>query len=86
MKYGLVALDIDGTLLDSNGELSARVRRTIKAVIDRGVMVTLATGRRISSTLPWAKALGIEIPLVVHNGAVIVCPKTEKFNYKKVFQ
>ncbi|NLM24636.1 MAG: HAD family phosphatase [Firmicutes bacterium] len=83
MKYGLVALDIDGTLLDSNGELSARVRRTIKAVIDRGVMVTLATGRRISSTLPWAKALGIEIPLVVHNGAVIVCPKTEKIQLQK---
>lgn len=83
MEYGLVALDIDGTLLDSNGELSPRVRRTIRTVIQKGVIVTLATGRRLASTLPWARALGIEAPIIVHNGALIVNPSNQQIHLQR---
>lgn len=83
MKYALVALDIDGTLLNSQGELSPGVRSTIKAVVEKGVIVTLATGRRMSSTLPWARALDIDVPIVVHNGAVVVNPITKNISLQK---
>src|SRR5690554_2130564 len=74
MKYKLIALDIDGTLLNSNEEMTPRVRKSIKDVQEAGLHVTLATGRRNSRTLPWAEALGLSLPLTVHNGAVILDP------------
>ena len=71
MNYRLVALDIDGTILNSEEELSPRTRKVILQVQERGVQVVLATGRRLVRTLPWAQALGLTQPLIVHNGAVI---------------
>lgn len=71
MNYRLVALDIDGTILTTDEELTPRTRRAILRVQERGVPVVLATGRRLTRTLPWAKALGLTQPLIVHNGAVI---------------
>ena len=71
MNYRLVALDIDGTILTSEEELSPRTRRAIMGVQELGVPVVLATGRRLVRTLPWATALGLTQPLIVHNGAVI---------------
>lgn len=74
MNYKLVALDIDGTILTTQGKLSIEVRKAILAAQAKGIKVTLATGRRIPKTLPLAKELGITIPVVCHNGAVIVEP------------
>lgn len=74
----LVALDLDGTLL-SQGELSPAVGQAVAAVQARGVHVTLATGRRACRTLPWAKALNISVPVVAHNGAVVVDPQSGRF-------
>ncbi len=72
-----VVLDIDGTLLNSEHELSQRNRAAIRAVQKRGLLVTLATGRRLVRTLPWIRALEITVPVVVHNGAVIYDPVTQ---------
>ena len=41
----LVALDLDGTLYNSNGVISDGNRRTLKDIIDRGVTVVISTGR-----------------------------------------
>ena len=71
MGIRLIALDIDGTILTSNEELSARTRQSIRWVQKQDLHVILATGRRIIRTLPWAEALGVNDLLVVHNGAVI---------------
>ncbi|HHX02484.1 MAG TPA: HAD family phosphatase [Firmicutes bacterium] len=78
-RYKLVALDLDGTLLSARGELSTAVRQAIAAVQSQGVQVTLATGRRACRTLPWARALHIEVPVVAHNGAVVVDPQSGRF-------
>ena len=78
MGIRLIALDIDGTILTSNEELSARTRRSIRWIQQQGVHVILATGRRVIRTLPWARALGVHDLLVVHNGAVIYDMENEK--------
>lgn len=65
----LVALDIDGTLLNSRDQLTAEVAAAVGAVIDRGVTVVLATGRWYGSARRWAGRLGATAPIISHSGA-----------------
>jgi Cof subfamily protein (haloacid dehalogenase superfamily) len=71
MRYRLLALDIDGTLLDPAGELSGRAREAVARALRAGLRVVLCTGRRFRSTRPIAQELGLEGPVVVHNGALV---------------
>jgi len=68
----LVALDIDGTLLRSDKTLSPRTRRALERVRERGVRLVLVTGRRYPSAQRVALELGGEVPLVLHNGALVI--------------
>ena len=71
MRYRLVALDVDGTLLDPAGELRPTVCDAVMAVQQRGLRVVLCTGRRFRTALPLAQALQLDGPIVVHNGALV---------------
>jgi Cof subfamily protein (haloacid dehalogenase superfamily) len=71
MHYRLLALDVDGTLLDPSGALRPAVRDAVIAVQQRGLRVVLCTGRRFRTARPLAQALQLDAPLVVHNGAVV---------------
>lgn len=71
MAIRLIALDVDGTLLTSAGEVSPAVRAAIREAVARGVHVTLATGRRLYAARQYADALGFRLPLILHGGAVI---------------
>ncbi len=71
MKYRLVALDIDGTLLNSDGEIPLDNIATIQATISRGVQVVLFTGRRLATAQRVRQQLNLHSPMVVHNGALI---------------
>ncbi len=55
----LVALDIDGTILDHDQRLTDRVRAAVRAVADLGVHVVIATGRSLYETLPVLDRLGL---------------------------
>ena len=67
----LVALDIDGTTVNDEGELSDAVRAAVRAVADAGHHVTIATGRAIVGTLPVLDRLGLTSGYAVcANGAV----------------
>ena len=66
-----VAVDIDGTLLDSSGRIPEGNIKAINQVINCGVKVILVTGRRLNGALWVAEALGLSSPLIVHNGAMI---------------
>lgn len=67
----LLALDLDGTVLDSRGRVPAENLRAIKAAEDQGVLVTIATGRRFRDALHVALQLDLNAPLITHNGALI---------------
>src|SRR5579862_627780 len=69
--YRLVALDVDGTLLNSAHELTPRVRRAVQATRARGVIISLATGKLLRSVQSLIDELGIYGPHITCNGAVI---------------
>ncbi|MGI6327918.1 MAG: Cof-type HAD-IIB family hydrolase [Dethiobacteria bacterium] len=71
MKYKLLALDLDETLLNQEHRISSRNIEAIRAVVNKGIMVTIATGRMYLSALPYARELGIDLPLITYHGALI---------------
>lgn len=71
MMYRLLAINIDGTLLKSNGRLSRETKQAIEYVQDKGVYVTLVTSRNFPSAKKIAKELKMEGPLITHSGAFI---------------
>ena len=70
MAISLLALDLDGTLLDSRGQISERNRTAIKHAREQGVHVAFVTGRRFRDSRPIALELGLDVPLISHNGAL----------------
>lgn len=70
MTISLLALDLDGTLLDSRGQISERNRVAIDNAREQGVHVALVTGRRFRDSRPVALELGLDVPLISHNGAL----------------
>jgi len=66
----LLALDLDGTLLNSHGQLSQRNRRALSQAREAGVRSAVVTGRRFRDARPIALELGLDVPLISHNGAL----------------
>ena len=71
MSYRILALDIDGTILDPYGKLPTAVRDAVAAARRRGLWVVLCTGRRFRTALPWALELELEGSIVVNNGTLV---------------
>ncbi|CAN5320099.1 Cof-type HAD-IIB family hydrolase [soil metagenome] len=72
----LLALDLDGTLLNSSGEIPKKNIEAIKQAEKQGVLVTIATGRRFRDALPVALQLELNAPLISHNGALLKFAQT----------
>src|SRR6266567_1355275 len=71
MPVRLIALDIDGTLLDSRWRLTDANRHAIQEAARRGIEVALVTGRRYDFALPVAQDLGCPLTMIVNNGGLI---------------
>jgi Cof subfamily protein (haloacid dehalogenase superfamily) len=71
MPVRMIAMDVDGTLLDSRHELPAANREAIEEAAARGIEMVLVTGRRFDFARPIAENFGCELTLVVNNGALI---------------
>ena len=67
----LIALDVDGTIMDKNFNISSQVKTAVKKSIEKGIHVLIATGRMYSATVPIAKHLGLKTPLIVYQGSLI---------------
>src|SRR5216110_2596882 len=71
MAVRLIALDIDGTLLDSRWQLPEANRAAIAEATRRGIEVALVTGRRYDFAMPVARKLDSPLTMIVNNGALI---------------
>jgi Cof subfamily protein (haloacid dehalogenase superfamily) len=72
----LVAIDLDGTLLNSTHDLSSRHEAAVRAVRERGVRVILASGRMHASIVPYARQLELDEPIISYNGALVRWDRT----------
>jgi Cof subfamily protein (haloacid dehalogenase superfamily) len=79
----LIAVDLDGTLLNSDSEMSDRTCGSLKRAMEAGAHVSVSTGRMYPSAMPFVRALGTSSPCIFYNGAVIRNPKSGEFLYKK---
>jgi Cof subfamily protein (haloacid dehalogenase superfamily) len=70
MPIRLLALDLDGTLLNSRGKVSEGNRKALEQARERGVRVAIVTGRRFRDARPTALHLGLDVPVIAHNGAL----------------
>lgn len=68
----LIAIDLDGTLLNPQHQVTPRTLEAVQAARQEGIIVTLATARRYLNTSPIADTLGLDIPLILCDGALIM--------------
>jgi Cof subfamily protein (haloacid dehalogenase superfamily) len=71
VQIKLIAMDIDGTLLDSHGQMPEKNARAVAEAASRGIEIVLVTGRRFDFARPIADALECDLHLIVNNGALI---------------
>lgn len=69
--YKMLVSDLDDSLLGEDLKISSANEEALLAAIEKGVLVTIATGRMFSSTLPYVEQLGIDIPVITYQGALI---------------
>ncbi|MFC5775336.1 Cof-type HAD-IIB family hydrolase [Ectobacillus antri] len=84
MIYRLLAINIDGSLIRSNGRLQKGVKEAIDFVREKGVYVTLYTSRNFQSAHKVAKALKLDSLLVTHSGAFVASSLDEPFVQRKL--
>jgi len=70
MPLDLIALDLDGTLLNSREEISPRNRRAIRAALDAGIRIVLVTGRGADTPIRVSRELGLNLPVICCHGAL----------------
>jgi len=78
----LLALDVDGTLIDETLSIPIRVQEAVGAAQRQGVTVTLATGRMLEATVPFARELRIGAPLICYQGGLIQAPDADEPLYR----
>ncbi len=71
MAVKLFVSDIDGTLLIPGKNISAANIAAVKKMVDAGITVTIATGRMYRAALPIARDLGVDVPIITYDGALI---------------
>ena len=81
--YKLVAIDLDGTLLDSYGQISENNKNAVKDAVNKGTKVVIASGRGVMSVKNFANEIGANEYAVCGNGAVVYDFKQESIIYDK---
>ncbi len=81
--YKLVAIDLDGTLLNSYGEVTENTKEEIKKAVQNGVEVVLASGRPVSSVEDLANDLNANHYLISGNGAIVYDMHKEQVVYDR---
>ena len=84
--YKLVAIDLDGTLLNSYGEVSEKNKEAIQKAKNKGAEIVIASGRPISSARSYAYEVGADNYIICGNGSVLYDMKNEQIIYDKFIE
>lgn len=82
MKYKLVCIDMDGTLLDDKHNVSEENKKALREATDLGVKIAITTGRLFASAKYYSDLIGIKAPIIASNGAYIREKDKEEVIYK----
>ena len=82
MEIKLIASDMDDTLLNKDCQISPRNEAAIRKALDAGKIFLIATGRMYVSVRPYAQKLGLDVPLVTYNGALVKGSLSGKVYYE----
>ncbi|NLY18984.1 MAG: HAD family phosphatase [Clostridiaceae bacterium] len=72
MKYKLLAVDVDGTLVNNNREVTEKTKEYIKMAIEKGIVFTISSGRPIQGVKLITEQIGVDIPVITYNGAMVI--------------
>lgn len=79
--YRLMAVDMDGTLLNDQKEITPGNLAAIRAARQKGLLFTLCTGRSLKSIQPYARQLELTEPIILYNGAMLCRPGSDQVLY-----
>ena len=80
--YKLIAVDLDGTMLNSYGDISKNTKESVKKCLEKGMKIVIASGRPIDSIKAIAKELELEEYCIAGNGSLIYNLKDNKIIYE----
>ena len=86
MKNRMVVIDLDGTLVDRNGQISAEDKAAVARLVRNYVQVVLCTGRILQTTLPFIQELDLNTPNIMFDGALIYALSGRATLYSKPLQ
>lgn len=84
--YKLIAIDLDGTLLNSNGILSNETKKILQEINEKDIKIVLASGRMIDSIKTISKEIGELEYLIAGNGSIVYDIKKEQILYKNLLR
>ncbi len=84
--YKLIAIDLDGTLLNSYGQVSERNREALKRAQEKGIQIVLASGRTTNSVKNMANELGNNDYIICGNGSLVYDLQSEEIIYDKFIE
>lgn len=76
MKYRLVVIDLDGTLVNEEGKIADEDKAAVQRLTRNFINVSLCTGRILATTLPFIKELNLGMPHIMFDGALIYAPSS----------
>lgn len=81
--YKFIAIDLDGTMLNSYGEVSENTIQTLKRLTTQGVEIVITSGRTIDSIKSISNEIGSKNYIIAGNGAIIYDIKNDNIIYEK---
>lgn len=83
MKYKLVCVDMDGTLLNRKKKISEETKRVLQKAHELGVHIVITTGRIFNNAAYYSNLIGVKSPVIAANGAIIREKDKDEVIYKK---
>lgn len=84
--YKLAAIDLDGTLLNSYGEITQETKEVLKQVKNKGVEIVIASGRPIDSLKTISKEIECDNYFISGNGALLYDIKNDQILYENILK
>lgn len=84
MRYKLVCIDMDGTLLNSKHKITETTKETLRKTHEKGVHIVISTGRMYTDGEYFSNLIGVKSPVIASNGAVIKEKDRDEVIYKSI--